>query len=52
MRGSRYVNGEPLEEVESKVATDEGSERNMARRMNKGYKACEECFSRWGALSC
>ena len=58
MRCSRYgngdrmhviLNGEPLEEVEcfkyleSKVATDEGCERDVVHRMNEGYRA-------WGAL--
>ena len=42
------LNGEPLEEVDcfkcllSKVAADEGCERNVVHRMNEGYRA-------WGA---
>ena len=43
------LNGEPLEEVDwvkylgSQVAADGGFERDMAHRMNEGYRA-------WGAL--
>ena len=58
MRCSRYgngdrmhviLNGEPLEEVDcikslgSQVAADGGCERDVAHRMNEGYRA-------WGAL--
>ena len=56
MRCSSYGNGdrmhvmlnrEPLEEVDyylgSQVAADGGCERNVAHRMNEGYRA-------WGAL--
>ena len=40
------LNGEPLEEVDcfnylgSQVATDGGYERDVAHRMNEGYRAC------------
>ena len=43
------LNGEPLEDVHcfkylgSQVAADEGCERDVVHRMNKGYRA-------WGAL--